>query len=765
MKKRIVLYFLLFGFVLMAKAQQLNNQFPIGQYTGKPGKGSFIESKDLVLNVIDEQQVCLTFRINFSFDNEEKEAPLIEYMLKYVLRNDTLYFEPYDDSVPYLVYYTPEDIVSATDGDIRVQVETSTMFETYEVKIHSLKGEKTDTKVYDENAYLFDEGVVNINYKASTGDTLWVSTSMGEYGFQIPANVKSLYLTPNKPNLGFEYIYKGESVNELILKAGPYDNEIVFFYKGNIPPNDLAKLNDEQTLSGNKTFIQASKHIPPTLLNISAYEDDKYSYTDEDESYLLKKDTILYTYSYKEAVKIAKESNLFIRVLYMKENLCLDKYLERIRELNKDGYYYDNEYTQLRNCILVFLNEKDEKQVQRLGITKPNTDFFLSSDEILLHQKKIICSDDYYSVTFFSSDEKYLVEELNFMYLEKVLVPELEKNPNNVTVLKQYLDKINHITQTIDYFSYNDPWSTYISNRSYYFNHIDTEEMPSSRRIISYLNNYTKAKMDAPFDTSLVKMIFKFYNIICGSKPDATLSSYPVKYLIKHSGALDGLQVNEVYTYRTVYQIIFNILTDPVSNGEGMYTQDEVLDIYREAITLLPEYADYLYLLSYQVFDLSAVSPGFYKRLLAFYKDYLLKVQNINDWDNYLLSLKEQIDVFESGHRNYNVRDPERLYKMLPHLAWIIGIHEGREGENIALASQCARIASERSESYYDNRYIVPNYVAFLYFIGQTDQAISVQKAYCTDRADSYSEYDQKMMYNLKEMILGLYEPMIVINR
>ena len=99
------------------------------------------------------------------------------------------------------------------------------------------------------------------------------------------------------------------------------------------------------------------------------------------------------------------------------------------------------------------------------------------------------------------------------------------------------------------------------------------------------------------------------------------------------------------------------------------------------------------------------------------------------------------------------------------YLAWIIGVHEGKEGENIKLALQCVGIASEQSIEHYPYHYITPNYVALLYLLGQKEEAIAIQKTYCADKSDSYSLYDQKMMFLLKELILGMYEPQFVINK
>ena len=759
MKKTGWLCLLLFGFIIGINAQKVNDFFPLGQYMIESDENS----QSMKLDILDEQYAHLTVKFDFSFFDEQQESPSLNNLLKYVLRNDTLYFEQHDDSTPYLCYYTLDDISTETSENIQLQIKNTHMFTTYAISVISPDGGLYIEDLYDR--ITDNDTLIDVTLQAKAGDTLSMGTSMGGFDFVIPEKIKALYLTPNKPNLGIEYAYKGESVNELILKTGLSEKEHSLFYKDVASEIDLSKFKEESAFDENKIFIQASKRVPELKEQIIVSVCDADSYATIDDGYSSRKDTIRYVYSYNDALKIAKEENLFIRIFYMKEKKCLDKYLARIRELNKESYYYDNEYNQLKKCILVFLDEKAQKQVERLGITKLNTDFIVSVDEILLHQKKLTCKDNYYGVSFFSSDEDYLMEELEFIYLNNVLSPQLIKNPNNVKALKLYLDKVNQISKSIDYYSYDNPWSTYLSNRSYYFKHIDQTSMPSSEAIISYLNNYTKAKMDAPADTSLIKMIISFYNIIYGKAINSSISSYTVKYLIKHEATLNELPINEHFNYKTLPHIIYKILANPVSEYENEYTPYEIFEIYQEAITLFPKYADYFYLLSYKVTDLSAVSPGLYPALFSFYKDFMQKQQLIPDRDRYLLSLKEQINLFEANYGNVKVHYPEELYRMLPHLAWIIGIHEGEEGENIKLALECARIASEQSIEHYPYHYITPNYVALLYLLGEKEKAIATQKAYCVDKSDSYSPYDQKMMLLLKEMILGIYEPRQFIHK
>lgn len=762
MRKLIAL--LLFSCVVfLSSAQVLNTKFPLGSYSGRLRDGSFAENTLISCHIIDEQYVFMSvlFDIDLGF-GENKEPVPFEFITKYILRNDTLFFEQHDDTVPYFVYYQPEDIVSETGEVITIQTKISKMFETYDLTVRPKEKNKSQREIHNEKSSFTDETVINMSFRAKAGDTLWVATSMGEHGFIIPDKVNKINLIPNIPNLGFEYAYKGESVNELIFKTGITTNEATTFYVGAVSDTDLMKAKEKHSFGTDNTFIQACESISREE-NVPMYtNDDEYAYNYNEDNYLTREDTIRYSYSYKDALKIAKEENLFIRIFYVQGDQCVNEYLKRIRTLNQEYYYYDNEYRQLMSFILVFLNEKDSKLVQRWGITKPDTDFILSSDELLLYQKKITCKNEY-DISLFSSDEKYLNEELQFIYMDQAIAPRLIKNPNDVKALKLYLDKINQIIQTIDHFSYNDPWTVYISNREYYFEHIAPQKIPSAGTIITYLDNYAKAKMNAPFDTTLAKMIITFYNVVYGNEISASVSSFPVKYLMKHAKVLDRLQISESYRYRTLYEIVYKSLINLKSEYQNKYTQTEILEIYQEAIKEFPEYEDYFYLLCYYALDLTAISPDFYTDLLAFYKAYLQKLQNVSDWDDYIQTLNGQVALFEKSSGEIKVRDAEKLYKILPHLAWIIGLQEGREGENITLALQCAKIAGLYSIEYYDNQYITPNYVALLYLLGYKDEAIAVQKAYCADKADSYSDYDQEMMYMLKAMALDVYEPRIVV--
>lgn len=757
--KQLITWTLLFCVSSFLKAQQYNDQFPLGHYAGQSDSRGFFEINSLNLYVIDEHQAHLVVGFSLDLFGDQETIPSLEYQLKYELRNDTLYFVNHNDSIPYLIYYTADDLVSAADGNVRLNIQYSTMFTTEEITVRPANKEASipDPDKKDET---FD-ALTDITIQANAGDTLWIETSMGGYGFLIPANVKQLYLVPNKPNLGFNCAYKGESANELRFNTMFSEYTFPVFYKGTVPDSLQTKISEDISAE-NKTFVPVCKSIPPpALINVSVFEYDEEDYDEEDyneEMYENRttspKDTIRYVYDYKEALKIAREENLFIRVLYTKGGSCMKKYLEEIHKLNKDEYYYDSEYRQLLSCVLVFLTEKDEKLVQRLGVTQLNTDFILSSDEVFLYEKQINCGK-YQSASFFSSEEPYLMEELRFVYLDKVVVPQLKKNPNDTKALKRFLDGIVQISSTIDNFSYDRPWDVYISGRSSYFKQVEVERIASVGTIFSYLNQYTEAKMDAPLDTSLVKMIISFYNIIYDEDIYVPLSIAPIRYLAKHAGVLEQVDISKNYKYGTLPQLI----TRRLMKGNNTYTNEEIVNLYKEVMRIFPEYTDYFYLFAYQTLDLSAVSPGFYMQLLAFYKAYLLKLQDIPDWNAHLRLVKDQIGVFETEYRYQYVHEPEKLYKMLSHLAWIVGVHEGRDGEHTSLALRCAQIASEQSVDYDDNWYITPTYAALLYLLDEKEKAISIQKGYCEDKMNSCLEYDQKMIYRLKAMKQGLYEP------
>ncbi|AFD06418.1 energy transducer TonB [Solitalea canadensis] len=748
-------------------AQTINNNWPQGKFK---------------LNISNlNYTTYLSAKNTFWMQMTDKKGGFNFFTVgSYKVKNDTVLFYLDKSAYPLKALYKKNTSTTNNTKTIVITIDSLNYISSNDFKIATGNSFKKDQLVDFTDSISIEEGTKkkSIKVKLPVGDSLYVTHSRYPSSqltvFALPKNVQQIRLKFNDvyfSNSDVVTCVKGENANELIMieHRKPF---LSFFYVGNVSNEEDKLLIAQKDIPDNGfDFLPRSRVYTDT----SVVKKSDYDYDTEE---YVKKDTIKIYTNFEEAQRLAKEQNKFL-VLYCEKVASKEdsyySFQQFIKEANTESYIKTDYFN--KNFVLYNVPESDLKRLKGYGVKSyPGTVILAPTGQLLYYSY----GKSFYELQSNFTYSSYLfAEKLWLVYNKSVLMPQLQKEPDNTKLQEAYLNNIP------DYYGFYDDAvsvSDYEKSKDKFESSMDYSIDGSF--VLKSLNKLVIGYSLGKADTTNAKLILKVLGYLANSKSmnaDDFIYSMDAAGIPQFTPAFDYLIRNynglSAYTYtdndyykqpKTLYVLLSKLINadkyNEVDREKGIIAQQIFIEalpqvIHYEVPLLIRKEIYYAYdkLLSNEaigLLDKYAATFGAKKDVLSYAKSLFKQLVADSISYDYVNSTSTTYSYSSSDDKASDAAFIYQTADLLNSAAWKCYQFSTDDG-TLTKALNWSVLSVELEA---ENPYFIDTRAHLLYRLAHKEQAIEQQqKAVNIIKAKKGDQTvtDKQILIDLRKMIAG----------